>query len=157
MKNKKWIIWITVMHCGLFWISYCPSRHYVAESGNITLLGNQPRLIAGQRNADVYTDTYNNWNALLFSFKAVFYAESKCDRFFFFFFFFFFTYIQSFNLSIELIIKNVTKYFTWSSFTCTWQTILQLHSNTYMMQHVKMGELNGWSQFFFYLIAFLQL
>ena len=34
------------MHCGIvFWISYCPSRQYIAKSGNIASLGNRPGLV----------------------------------------------------------------------------------------------------------------
>ena len=43
--NKKLIIWIRVLHCGIVWFSYCPSRQYVAESGNIAWLNNRPGLM----------------------------------------------------------------------------------------------------------------
>ena len=46
VENKKCIIWIIVMHCGIVLnFIFSPSRHYVAESGSVAWLGNRPGLV----------------------------------------------------------------------------------------------------------------
>ena len=39
------MIWIIVMHCGIFWISFYLSRQYIAKLANIDLLGNRLGLL----------------------------------------------------------------------------------------------------------------
>ena len=44
-QEMNYLNYSNALCVGLFWISYCPSRQYIAKSDNIALLGNRPGLV----------------------------------------------------------------------------------------------------------------